>query len=73
MKVTRMRMHNRYQECERQKNDVRLVFFNALHETDLTYVETVALLTDILASVTKGALRAERHPDDPHLPADAER
>lgn len=67
-----MKLHPRFMECRRQQNNVRVAFNIALEKTDLTYVETIDLVCEILLSVTRSALRNERHPDDPSKPADAE-
>ena len=67
-----MKLHPRTQKVQRAKNSLRRNFWKGVEEHDLTYMEAIICVSDILQSITKYGLRAERHPDNPDKKADVE-
>ena len=67
-----MRTHPRRVVVAEAEGEIREFILKAARRHDLTDIELLTILSGQMASTLKYALRAERHPDDPSKPADAE-
>lgn len=63
-----MRVHEREQQVQVAKAELRLQFLTAADDAGLTDVELLQVLTSLQETVLKGMLRMERH-GDPDKPA----
>lgn len=70
LKLLVMLLHERFKKVEKAKLELRKTFWEELEKHDLTYMEAVLCLSDILQSIVKYGLRSERHPDEPDKKAD---
>lgn len=67
-----IRVHKRAIKVERADTALRQLVDAWQAEHGLTYIETVQCLTAVIQSISKYALRRERHPRNPDKGADEE-
>jgi hypothetical protein len=68
-----MKLHPRYSQVASAETDVTGVVLDALkRHPDLTYLELLRIMNNVMATWLKYALREERHPDDPDKRGDEE-
>lgn len=67
-----MRLHARTMPVGRAQSELGIWVWEWMKTHDLTYVEAVRCLLEVIQGITKYQLRQERHPDDPDAKADEE-
>jgi hypothetical protein len=67
-----MKLHPRTMPVQKARNELDAMVWNWMKAYDVTYVEAVRCLLEVMQTITKYQLREERHPDDPDAKADEE-
>lgn len=58
-----MKLHKRELMVNQKRADICLMIFEAFREADLTYGESISILSEVLAHLSKYMIRDERHPN----------
>lgn len=67
-----MKIHPRYFIVSKAENEISMFLLDLIQKHDLTYGETVKILTHLLQTQAKYMIRDERHPDDDDKRGDEE-
>jgi len=62
-----MKLHARVMIVQKAHCDLAKVVLDLVEKHDLTYLELIACLNNVMASWIKDAVRDERHPNNPNL------
>ena len=66
------KVHPRVFTVQAARNDMSSAAIDIQKRYDLTTAEYLSILTELMGSALKYALRAERHPDEPDRPGGVE-
>lgn len=66
------KVHPRVMVVQKARNDLSGAALDIQARYELTTAEYLAILTELMQSALKYALRAERHPDEPDRPTGIE-